>query len=268
MFRIKAELEDLAFFYLEPDAYQQIQEGLSRKKGELEKYIQEVCQLIREKLAEHQLKGEVSGRLKNFYSIYRKLQAQQITLDELYDLLAFRIIVETVHDCYEALGVIHALFRPVPGRLKDYIGMPKANMYQSIHTTVIGQFGERLEIQIRTREMHWVAEEGIAAHWSYKEHRAYQEKDARRFNWLKQMVDLQKDLKSPKELLEGVRLELYPEEVYVFTPTGEVSSSRPPGPATRFASSSRPWSGSRASPWAGSSWSGNCANPGPPSRSC
>jgi guanosine-3',5'-bis(diphosphate) 3'-pyrophosphohydrolase len=222
MFRIKAELEDLAFFYLEPEAYQQIQEGLSRKKGELEKYIQEVCQLIREKLAEHQLKGEVSGRLKNFYSIYRKLQAQQITLDELYDLLAFRIIVETVHDCYEALGVIHALFRPVPGRLKDYIGMPKANMYQSIHTTVIGQFGERLEIQIRTREMHWVAEEGIAAHWSYKEHRAYQEKDARRFNWLKQMVDLQKDLKSPKELLEGVRLELYPEEVYVFTPTGEV----------------------------------------------
>jgi guanosine-3',5'-bis(diphosphate) 3'-pyrophosphohydrolase len=222
MFRIKAELEDLAFFYLEPEAYQQIQEGLSRKKGDLEKYIQEVCQLIREKLAEHHLEGEVSGRLKNFYSIYRKLQAQQITLDELYDLLAFRIIVATVHDCYEALGVIHALFRPVPGRLKDYIGMPKANMYQSIHTTVIGQFGERLEIQIRTWEMHRVAEEGIAAHWSYKERREYHEKDARRFNWLKQMVDLQKELKSPKELLEGVRLELYPEEVYVFTPTGEV----------------------------------------------
>jgi guanosine-3',5'-bis(diphosphate) 3'-pyrophosphohydrolase len=222
MFRIKAELEDLAFFYREPEAYQQIQEGLARKKGEQEKYIQEVCQLMREKLAEHHLEGEVSGRLKSFYSIYRKLQAQQITLDELYDLLAFRIVVESVHDCYEALGVIHAVFRPVPGRLKDYIGMPKANMYQSIHTTVIGQFGERLEIQIRTREMHRVAEEGIAAHWSYKERRAYHEKDAQRFNWLKQMVDLQKELKSPKELLEGVRLELYPEEVYVFTPTGEV----------------------------------------------
>jgi guanosine-3',5'-bis(diphosphate) 3'-pyrophosphohydrolase len=222
MFRLKAELEDLAFFYLEPEAYQQIQEGLARKKGELEKYIQEVCQYLREELAKHHIQGEVTGRLKNFYSIYRKLQAQQITLDELYDLLAFRIIVESVHDCYEALGVIHSMFRPVPGRLKDYIGMPKANMYQSMHTTVIGQFGERLEIQIRTREMHRVAEEGIAAHWSYKERRAYHEKDAQRFNWLKQMVDLQKELKSPRDLLEGVRLELYPEEVYVFTPTGEV----------------------------------------------
>jgi GTP diphosphokinase / guanosine-3',5'-bis(diphosphate) 3'-diphosphatase len=222
MFRLKAELEELSFYYLEPEAYQQIQEGLARKKGELEKYIQEVCQFLREKLEEHHLKGEVSGRLKNFYSIYRKLQDQQITLDELYDLLAFRIIVATVHDCYEALGVIHAVFRPVPGRLKDYIGMPKTNMYQSIHTTVIGATGERLEIQIRTWDMHRVSEEGIAAHWSYKERRAYHEKDAQRFTWLKQMVDLQKELKNPQELLEGVRQELYPEEVYVFTPTGEV----------------------------------------------
>ncbi len=222
MFRLKAELEDLSFFYLEPETYQQLQEGLSRKRGDLEKYIQDVCQLLRDKLAEHHLQGEVSGRLKNYYSIYRKLQAQQISLDELYDLLAFRIVVETVAECYEALGVIHAIFRPVPGRLKDYIGMPKANMYQSIHTTVIGQFGERLEVQIRTREMHQVAEEGIAAHWSYKERRAYHEKDAERFTWLKQMVDLQKELKNPQELLEGVRLELYPEEVYVFTPTGDV----------------------------------------------
>ena len=222
MFRLKAELEDLSFYYLEPEAYQQIQEGLSRKKGALEKYNQEMCQFLRDKLAEHHIKGEVNGRVKNLYSIYRKLQAQQITLDELYDLLAFRIIVDAVPDCYETLGVIHALFRPVPGRLKDYIGMPKGNMYQSIHTTVIGQGGERLEIQIRTREMHRVAEEGIAAHWSYKERRAFHEKDAQRFTWLKQMVDLQKELKSPQELLEGVRLELYPEEVYVFTPTGDV----------------------------------------------
>lgn len=222
MFRLRAELEDLAFFYLEPEAYQQIQEGLTRKKGEREQYIQEVCQLLREKMAEHQIEGEISGRLKHYYSIYRKLQAQQITLDELYDLLAFRIVVNTVADCYETLGVIHALFRPVPGRLKDYIGMPKANMYQSIHTTVIGQYGERLEIQIRTREMNRVAEEGIAAHWSYKEKRRFQIEDARRFTWLKEMVDLQKDLTSPQELLEGVRLELYPDEVYVFTPKGEV----------------------------------------------
>ncbi len=222
MFRLKAELEDLSFYYLEPDAYQQIQEGLARKKGALEKYNQDMCQFLREKLEEHHIKGEVNGRVKNFYSIYRKLQAQQITLDELYDLLAFRIIVDTVQECYETLGVIHALFRPVPGRLKDYIGMPKANMYQSMHTTVIGQGGERLEIQIRTREMHRVAEEGIAAHWSYKERRAFHEKDAKRFTWLKQMVDLQKELKNPQELLEGVRLELYPDEVYAFTPTGDV----------------------------------------------
>ncbi|MGA9754637.1 MAG: bifunctional (p)ppGpp synthetase/guanosine-3',5'-bis(diphosphate) 3'-pyrophosphohydrolase [Desulfobaccales bacterium] len=222
MFRLKAELEDLSFYYLESEAYQQIQEGLSRKKGVLEKYNQEMCQYLRDQLEEHHIKGEVSGRVKNLYSIYRKLQAQQITLDELYDLLAFRIIVDNLHDCYETLGVIHNLFRPVPGRLKDYIGMPKGNMYQSIHTTVIGQGGERLEIQIRTREMHRVAEEGIAAHWSYKERRAFHEKDAERFSWLKQMVDLQKELKSPQELLEGVRLELYPDEVYVFTPTGDV----------------------------------------------
>ncbi len=222
MFRLKAELEDLSFYYLEPEAYQQIQDGLARKKGALEKYNREMCQFLRDNLAEHHIKGEVSGRVKNLYSIYRKLQAQQITLDELYDLLAFRIIVDTVHECYETLGVIHAIFRPVPGRLKDYIGMPKGNMYQSIHTTVIGQGGERLEIQIRTWEMHRVAEEGIAAHWSYKERRAYHEKDAQRFSWLKQMVDLQKELKNPQELLEGVRLELYPDEVYVFTPTGDV----------------------------------------------
>jgi len=173
-------------------------------------------------LAEHHLEGEVSGRLKHYYSIYRKLQAQQITLDELYDLLAFRIILKSVSECYEALGVIHALFRPVPGRLKDYIGMPKANMYQSIHTTVIGRYGERMEVQIRTQEMHRISEEGIAAHWSYKEKRRFKEKDGERFAWLKQIVDLQKDLKTPQELLEGVRLELYPEEVYVFTPTGDV----------------------------------------------
>jgi len=222
IFRIRAELEDLAFFYLEPEAYQQIHEGLARKKGEREKYVTEVTQLLKDKLKEHHLDGEVSGRLKHYYSIYRKLQAQQITLDELYDLLAFRIVLNSVPECYEALGVIHAIFRPVPGRLKDYIGMPKANMYQSIHTTVIGLYGERMEVQIRTKEMHRISEDGIAAHWSYKEKRRFQDKDGERFAWLKQIVDLQKDLKNPRELLEGVRLELYPEEVYVFTPRGEV----------------------------------------------
>jgi GTP pyrophosphokinase len=222
MFRLKAELEDLAFYYLEPEAYQQIQEGLILKKGEREKYIEEVCQLLREKLAEHGLKGEVSGRLKHFFSIYRKLQAQQLSLDELHDILAFRIILNSVSECYEALGVVNNLFRPVPGRLKDYIGMPKANFYQSIHTTVIGTYGERMEVQIRTQEMHRIADEGIAAHWSYKEKKPFKEKDALRFAWLRQLVDLQMELQTPEELLEGMRLELFPDEVYVFTPQGEV----------------------------------------------
>uniref|UniRef100_A0A7C3ZCG3 Bifunctional (P)ppGpp synthetase/guanosine-3',5'-bis(Diphosphate) 3'-pyrophosphohydrolase n=1 Tax=Desulfobacca acetoxidans TaxID=60893 RepID=A0A7C3ZCG3_9BACT len=222
MFRIKAELEDLAFFYLEPEAYQQIQEGLALKKGEREKYVEEICRLLKDKLAEHGLHGEVSGRLKNIYSIYRKLQAQQISLEELHDILAFRIILHTVTECYEALGVVNNLFRPVPGRLKDYIGMPKANFYQSIHTTVIGPYGERMEVQIRTQEMHRIAEEGIAAHWSYKEKKPFKVKDAQRFAWLRQLVDLQKELKTPEELLEGMRLELFPDEVYVFTPQGEV----------------------------------------------
>lgn len=222
MFRLKAELEDLSFFYLEPEAYQQIQEGLAVKKGDREKYVKEVCQILQEKLAEHGLQGEVSGRLKHYYSIYRKLQTQQIALDELFDILAFRIILNTESECYEALGVIHHYFRPVPGRLKDYIGMPKGNFYQSIHTTVIGAYGERLEVQIRTQEMHRLAEDGIAAHWNYKEKRPYKEKDARRFAWLRQLVDLQRDLHTPEELLEGMRLELFPDEVYVFTPQGEV----------------------------------------------
>jgi guanosine-3',5'-bis(diphosphate) 3'-pyrophosphohydrolase len=214
MFRLKAELEDLAFFFLEPEAYHQIQEGLILKKGERENYIEEICQLLKDKLAEHGLQGEVSGRLKHLYSIYRKLQAQQISLDELHDILAFRIILNTVSECYEALGVVNNLFRPVPGRLKDYIGMPKANFYQSIHTTVIGPYGERMEVQIRTQEMHILAEEGIAAHWTYKEKKPFEKKDAQTFAWLRQLVDLQTELKTPEEFLEGMRLELFPEEVY------------------------------------------------------
>jgi len=222
MFRLKAELEDLAFFFLEPETYHQIQEGLILKKGERQKYIEEICQLLKDKLAEHGLHGEVSGRLKHLYSIYRKLQAQQISLEELHDILAFRIILNTVSECYEALGVVNNLFRPVPGRLKDYIGMPKANFYQSIHSTVIGPYGERMEVQIRTQEMHRLAEDGIAAHWTYKEKKPFAKKDAQTFAWLRQLVDLQTELKTPEEFLEGMRLELFPEEVYVFTPRGEV----------------------------------------------
>ena len=227
MFRIKAELEDLAFFYLEPEAYKQIQEGLILKKGEREKYLEEISELLRTKLKEHGLEGEVSGRLKQIYSIYRKLQAQEMSLEELHDILAFRIVLSTVSECYEALGVVNNLFRPVPGRLKDYIGMPKANFYQSIHTTVIGPYGERMEVQIRTREMHRIAEEGIAAHWSYKEKRPFKEKDAQHFAWLRQLVDLQKELKTPEELLEGMRLELYSGRGVCLHPPGRGQGAAP-----------------------------------------
>jgi len=222
MGRLRVELEELAFFYLEPELYQQIQEGMARKRGERQAYIQEITQIITQKLAEHNLQGEVSGRPKHFYSIYRKMQHQQISLDQVYDLLAFRIILKTIPECYAALGLIHSLWKPVPGRFKDYIGHPKANNYQSLHTAVIGPYGERMEIQIRTEEMHQIAEEGIAAHWCYKEHRKFQKEEDQLFAWLRRLVDWQRDYQNPADFLKTVRLELYPEQVFVYTPRGDV----------------------------------------------
>jgi len=222
MGRLRVELEDLAFFYLEPEIYQQLQEGMARKRGERQAYINEITRIITQKLAEHNLQGEVSGRPKHFYGIYRKMQIQQISLDQVYDLLAFRIILKTIPDCYAALGLIHSLWKPVPGRFKDYIGHPKANNYQSLHTAVIGPYGERMEIQIRTEEMHRVAEEGIAAHWCYKEHRKFQEEEDQRFAWLRRLVEWQRDYQNPADFLKTVRLELYPDQVFVYTPRGDV----------------------------------------------
>ncbi len=222
MGHIKVELEDLAFYYLEPEIYQRIQDGLARKRGERQQYIKEISEIIHAKLAEHHLDGEVKGRPKHLYGIYRKMQAQQISLEQVYDLIAFRIILNTIPECYETLGIIHALWRPVPNRFKDYIAMPKANDYQSLHTTVIGPYGERMEIQIRTKEMDEVAEKGIAAHWAYKERRQVQKDDNLRFSWLRQIIEWQKDLTNPQDFLDTVRVELYPEAVFVFTPKGEV----------------------------------------------
>ncbi len=222
MGRLKTELEDLAFFYFEPEIYQQIQDGLARKRGEREQYIKEITEIINTKLAEHNLTGEVKGRSKHLYGIYRKMQAQQISLDQVYDLIAFRIVLKTLPECYETLGLIHSLWRPLPGRFKDYIGMPKANHYQSLHTTVIGPYGERMEIQIRTQEMDKIAEKGIAAHWAYKERRQVQDDDNLRFSWLRQIIEWQKDLTNPEDFLNTVRMELYPEDVFVFTPKGEI----------------------------------------------
>jgi guanosine-3',5'-bis(diphosphate) 3'-pyrophosphohydrolase len=221
---IKTELEDLAFSYLDPDVYEEIVSGLKRNEEERERYIKEVKDVIQEKLAELDLKGKVNGRPKHIYSIYKKMIAQNLDLEHIYDIIAFRIILNSIRECYEALGVIHSSWKPIPGRFKDYIGMPKANMYQSLHTTVIGPYGERVEIQIRTEEMHRIANEGIAAHWVYKEGRSFPENESKRFTWLRQLLEWQQDLKDPREFLETVRVDLFPDDVYVFTPNGDVKA--------------------------------------------
>lgn len=220
--RIKSELEDLALRYLHPEEYRKIAEAVAWKKEEREKYIQEVSSIISEKLASYALVGKVIGRPKHFYSIYKKMVNQNLEFEQVYDLIAFRIILGTVKDCYEALGIIHSLWKPVPGRFKDYIAMPKGNGYQSLHTTVIGPYGERVEIQIRTEEMNRTAEEGIAAHWQYKEGKVLPPKESKQIAWVRQLVEMQQDLRDPREFLETVKIDLFPDEVYVFTPKGDV----------------------------------------------
>ncbi len=218
---IKTELEDLALRHLKPDIYYELVRKVARKKRERERYIEEVKEIIDRALKEHEIVREVFGRPKHFYSVYKKMETQNIDFDQVDDLIAFRIIVDSLSACYAALGIIHALWKPVPGRFKDYIALPKANMYQSLHTTVIGPYGERVEIQIRTPEMHRVAEVGIACHWKYKEGREKDYVDPR-FDWLRQMVESQSELKDAGEFLETVKVDLFPDEVYIFTPKGDV----------------------------------------------
>jgi GTP pyrophosphokinase len=219
----KSELEDLSFKYLEPEAYGDLLAQLQTTKKERDKYIADVCKTLSSRLAMQDFACEVSGRAKHLYSIYRKMRLSEGGLESVQDLIAFRVVVESVSDCYAALGVIHSQWTPVPGRFKDYIALPKANMYQSLHTTVIGPGRERIEIQIRTHEMHRVAERGIAAHWKYKERGGgISEQDAQRFTWLRQLLEWQKELKDPAEFLEGVKVDLFQDEVYVFTPKGDV----------------------------------------------
>jgi len=221
---IKTELEDLSFRYVKPQEFFGLQDKLNKRKKEREKYIEDTCDLIRTKLTERGLKGEVSGRFKHVYSIYKKIKAQGIDFDQIHDIIAFRIIAPTAPACYEALGLVHEMWKPVPGRFKDFIAIPKPNMYQSLHTTVIGPLSERVEVQIRTAEMHKIAEEGIAAHWKYKEGKAVISKDDEKFAWLRQLMEWQQDLKDPKEFLETVKVDLFTDEVFVFTPKGDVRS--------------------------------------------
>ncbi len=221
---IKTELEDLSFQYLKPGDFKELTEKVNRRKKEREKYIEDVVRLIEEKLKERNIPGRVTGRFKHLYSIHKKMKAQGIEFEQVPDVIAFRIIVPELGHCYESLGLIHQMWKPVPGRFKDFIAIPKPNMYQSLHTTVIGPMSERVEVQIRTDEMHKIAEEGIAAHWAYKEGRASLSTDDEKFAWLRQLMEWQQDLKDPKEFLDTVKVDLFTDEVFVFTPKGDVKS--------------------------------------------
>ncbi len=219
---VKSELEDLALKYLHPEVYYQLKRNVAKKKTDREKYIEEVISIIGKKLEAEGIDAEVTGRPKHFYSIYQKMESQNLLYDQIYDLVAFRILVDTPRECYETLGVVHAQWKPVPTRFKDYIALPKPNMYQSLHTTVIGPYGERIEIQIRSHEMHRVAEEGIAAHWRYKEGEAFQVSDIQRFSWLRQLLEWQENLQDPQEFLHSLKEDLFAAGMYVFTPKGDL----------------------------------------------
>ncbi len=219
--KIKSELEDLCLRYLEPDIYYDLVKKVAMKKAEREKVLASVIQIIEDKLKESGITAQVQGRSKHFTSIFHKMNQQQKGFDEIFDLMAIRVLTNTVKECYEVLGMVHTIWKPLPGRFKDYVAMPKNNMYQSLHTTVMGPEGQPVEIQIRTYEMHRTAEEGIAAHWIYKEGRSA-EKEDQKFAWMRQLLDLQQDIKDTTEFAEAMKVDLFDDEVFVFTPKGEV----------------------------------------------
>jgi len=216
---LKSELEDLCLLYLRPELYKQIEAHVQKSATERDAYVEKVTNEIQKHLSEAGVSASVKGRGKHFYSIWQKMEKDKLSFEDVYDILGFRVIVPTVRACYESLGVVHSAWKPVPGRFKDFIAMPKPNMYQSLHTTVIGPDGQRIEIQIRTPEMNRVAEEGIAAHWRYKEGGAAPAFD---LQWVKELVETQQYLKNPDEFIQSVKGELYPEEVFVFTPKGDL----------------------------------------------
>lgn len=222
IFRIKWELEDLAFRYLNPQEYYDLVEGIALKRKEREEQINEVIEQLNIRLEEVGIEADIAGRPKHFYSIYKKMINQNKDLSEIYDLTAIRVVVETVNDCYGALGIIHTLWKPIPGRFKDYIAMPKPNMYQSLHTTLIGTHGEPFEIQIRTWEMHRTAEYGIAAHWKYKEGKKVENNFEQKLSWLRQLLEWQHDSRDAGEFMESLKVDLFADTVFVFTPKGDV----------------------------------------------
>lgn len=219
---LQIELEELSLKYLDSSGYKTLKAKLEAIEKEKEAYLKRVMDQIRDRLQDVGIKAEVKGRIKHVYSVYQKLRKQGIPFEDVYDVMGVRIIVSTVAECYEALGIIHSVWKPIQSRIKDFIAMPKANMYQSLHTTVFGPGGERIEFQIRTREMEYIANEGIAAHWRYKDGKQISQQDGERLSWLRQLLEWQKELKDPHEFLQSVKIDLYPEDVYVFTPKGEV----------------------------------------------
>lgn len=219
---LKIELEDLCFRYYRPDMYYELVQKVKKTEGEQNRYIDEVKHLITKEFSKAHFKFEIFGRSKHLWSIYRKMQSRSIDYEQVYDVLAFRVILESVGDCYAALGYVHSLWKPIPGRFKDFIAMPKANNYQSLHTTVIGPGGERIEIQIRTREMHLIAERGIAAHWKYKERGKISDEGLQQANWLRDLVGWHQQMRNADEFLETVKTDLFESEIYVFTPNGDV----------------------------------------------
>jgi guanosine-3',5'-bis(diphosphate) 3'-pyrophosphohydrolase len=230
MYSLKWELEDLSFKYLYPEEYRELVAGIDKKREERLKFIDQILDQIKVALKKQKIEGEITGRAKHLYSIYNKMKRDNITLDQVYDLFALRIIVNSVKDCYAALGVVHELYTPMPGRFKDYISVPKPNMYQSLHTTLIGPKGTPFEVQIRTWDMHRVAEFGIAAHWAYKEASFRTHKKANvvvtddKLSWLRETLEWQKDLQDPDEFMKTLKTELFEDEVYVFTPKGQIKA--------------------------------------------
>jgi GTP pyrophosphokinase len=222
MGKVRGELEDLAFSYIDPKGYQELKELVDRKRRPHEAFLAEITKIVEEKMKEGEIPCFTESRIKRLYSIYQKLKKQRITIDQVFDLLALRIITDSVKDCYAALGVIHNIWRPVPGRIKDFIAMPRPNMYQSLHTSVIAG-GQPFEVQIRTAEMHRIAEEGIAAHWKYKDGKLIaDDREDQRISWLRHLVEWQQEMKDPADFLSTLKIDLYPEEVYAFTPKGKV----------------------------------------------